>query len=89
MLLDGLVIELQIVLLLGRLAEGGIEDLLFEGGVDLELALDFLQELFTSRGRLLRALLELAEERTNLGVIFLEQTDGVLHPSAGFGSGHR
>src|SRR5713101_3141774 len=65
MLLEGLVIQLLVVLLLGGLSKGRIKDLLFDLCVNLELPLDRLQELFARVHRSGRGLLELAEERAD------------------------
>ena len=77
-LLEGLVVELLVVLLRGGVAEGGIEDLLLDLRVDLELLLDALEQGLPPARGLAGSFLELAEELPNLLVILLEQGDRVF-----------
>src|SRR5262249_27136842 len=71
-------VELPIVSLLRRVAKGGIEDLLLDSGVDLQLALDLGEQLAAFRRRPLAALRELSEQRSHLLVICLQERNRVL-----------
>src|SRR6266542_2695729 len=79
MLLDGLEVELLVVLLLGGVPEGGVEDLL----------LYRLQELFTPAQGSGRRFAELGQQLANLFMVSLEQGDRILLLGAAFCLGHR
>src|SRR5215831_19125277 len=88
MLLLCLEIELAVLRLLRGVAECGIEDLLLDGGVDLELALDLREELLPLRGRPLGALGELTEEPAHFVMILLQEGESVLLRRMLPGPGH-
>ena len=79
--LDRLEEDFAVVLLLHRVAVGGIEDLLLDGAVDLDLGFDLAEELPAPVGAALGGLLELREETLHLLVVLLQQRDGVFSRS--------
>src|SRR6266542_3279406 len=77
------------VLLLGGVPEGGVEDLLLDRRVDLDLLLYRLQELFTPAQGSGRRFAELRQQLANLFMVSLEQGDCILLLGAAFCLGHR
>ncbi len=78
-LLRGVVLDLGLVVrvrVVGRLEEGGIEDLFLDERVDLERAADVVGELRLAF--LLARLLELGEPLLDLPVVGLEEGDRIL-----------
>src|SRR5262245_51892394 len=88
MLLDGLVVELGVVLPARRLAEGRVEDLLLDGRVALQLRLDRLEEGGGVIALRHHRLLELTEERADGSVVGLEKRDRVRRCLRLRGHGH-
>jgi hypothetical protein len=76
-LLDGLGDQLLAVLL-GLGLDGRVVGLLLDGGVDLELLDDLLDQLLLGLVGAVARLLELAEQLLHLAVIGLDQRNGVL-----------
>src|SRR3954466_817005 len=78
MLFLRLEVELAVVMLLRRVAECRVEDLLLDLRVDLHLAVDLRQELLRLGGVALGGALELREQTADLLVVLLQERDGVV-----------
>lgn len=76
-LLDRLVAELLVLLLLGRVKEGRVEDLLLDLDMDLELLLDLGEQLLPPGRGPFGGLFQLPEQLPDLVVILLQQCDGI------------
>jgi len=72
-----LVVHLPVFLRADGVAEGGIEDLFLDRGVDLELLVDLRDQLLRFRTAAHCRLLQIAEETANLLVVFLQKGDCV------------